>query len=101
MVRPMKHPFAVQASNADKTDLKFMIPLSVFTAGLNKKFTTMTRTAFPIIMRGMIPGTAVITGEAAIINAVTGVMIARMIPHISPAAMTASMRHRLTIGPVI
>ena len=101
MVRPMKHPLANADKTAMITERTLINEPSPDMAGLNRKYTITTRTALPSMMSGMIPGTAFITGDAAMINAVTGVMIASTMPHVSPAVSVASIRHRLTIGPVI
>ena len=101
MVRPITHPFA----RHDKTAIIIeRTPTRGFpseTAGLNRKWTMTARTALPSMISGMIPGTALITGEAAMKNAVTGVMTERMMPQVSPHVITANMMHRLTMGPVI
>ncbi len=100
MVSPITQPFARQDKTAIMTERTFIKGL-LFMAGLNRKCTISTSTTFPIIISGMMPGTAFITGEAAIKKAVTGVMTAKIIPHMSPAVITVMMRQRLTMGPVI
>src|SRR5574344_2204368 len=56
---------------------------------------------FPIIINGMMTGTAAIIGLPVIMKDVTGEMTDKMIPLNSPLDRTASMIHVLTIGPVM
>ena len=101
MVSPITQPFARQERTAAATERTLIKGLPPETAGLKRKLTIKTNVTFPSIISGMIPGTADMTGEAAMIKAVTGVITAKTTPHSMPAVMTAVIRHRLTMGPVI
>ena len=56
---------------------------------------------FPAIMHGNIAGMAAITGLPVIKNAVTGVIILKIIPHASPAYNTVKINAALITGPVM
>ena len=101
MVTPMKIPFARQHIRAATMDLALISGLLSDIAGLKKKSAMNTNTTFPSMMRGMIQGTALISGFPVIRNAVTGVIIDKISAQLKPAIMTHNIRHRLMIGPVI
>ena len=101
MVTPIRHPFTAQDNTAIKMGRMPKSALPPVMAGRKQKYAISTSEAFPSMISGMIPGTAVITGEEAMRNAVTGVITARISPHISPDVITANTMHRLMIGPVI
>ncbi len=80
MVSPMTSPLIKEqriARTIDRREKTF--PCGLIT-GLKKICVDKARAIFPNNMKGMITGTACMTGEAAMKNAVTGVIIAKMIP---------------------
>jgi hypothetical protein len=97
----MTIPFARQHISAATMDLALISGLLSDMAGLKKKSAMKTNTTLPSMIRGMIHGTALISGFPVIKKAVTGVIIDRISAQLNPAIMTHSIRHRLMIGPVI
>jgi len=53
------------------------------------------------MINGIMPGTTIITGDAAIKYAVTGVITDKAIAHGRLTSETANKRHAFMIGPVI